>query len=235
MRSLGFFALLFSLAVPVSLRAQDGAMSVQLLGMVSFAFERPGLQVPKFTMHIGEDGLGSYQGEEAPPTSPYPGVSSLTAPIDRSFSISAATAHKIFALAHDLHNFNTACASKARNIADTGKKTLLYKGPDGEGSCTYNYSENKSVSQLTEIFLGISATMDTGRELDHLHRYDRLGLDAALASLAQQVSQGHALELGTIEATLRSIAADTDVMQRARTRADALLALVPADTRQTSP
>ena len=156
-------------------------------------------------------------------------------PIDRSFTLSAATTHKIFALAHELHHFNTPCASKANNNADTGKKTLSYKGPDGEGSCTYNFSENKSVVQLTELLQGIVETMDEGRGLDHLHRYDRLGLDAAIAFLAQQVTDGRALELGTIEATLRSIASDADVIQRVRTKADALLALIPGEMRQVGP
>ncbi len=40
--------------------------------------------------------------------------------------------------------FNIECASKAKNIADTGKKTLSYTGADGSGSCTYNYSDNKT-------------------------------------------------------------------------------------------
>lgn len=230
----GLLALLLGLAIPPFLHAQE-AVPARVPAAVSFAFERPGLVVPKFTMRVGEDGAGSYQGEQAPPVSPYPGVSSPAQPIDRGFTVSSATSRRIFALTRDLHNFTIVCASKARNIADTGKKTLVYKGPDGESSCSYNYSENKTVQELTGIFMGIAATMDEGRELDQLHRYDRLGLDAALTYLAQQVSAGHALELGTIEATLRSIAADADVMQRARTRANALLAQVPAEMRTAGP
>jgi hypothetical protein len=45
--------------------------------------------------------------------------------------------------------------------------------------------------------------------------------------LAQEVSAGHALEVGTIAASLRSITADPDVMERVRTRAGALLAQIP--------
>ncbi len=176
--------------------------------------------------------MGVYQGEEMPPPSRYPGVSTPAEPINRGFTVSSATAHKIFALARGLDKFNMACASKAKNIADTGKKTLVYKGSDGEGSCTYNYSESKGVTQVTAIFQGIAETMDTGRRLDHLHRYDRLGLDAALASLAEEVTAGRALELGTIEPTLRAIAADADVMTRARSKAAALLALIPAESSQ---
>jgi len=212
------------------MRAQE-AVPAPPPATVSFNFERPGLPVPRFTLRVGEDGSGSYRGEQAPPPSPYPGVSTRPDPIDRGIALTASTTGRIFALAHDLHNFNAACASKAKNIADTGKKTLLYQGPNGEGSCTYNYSENKSVGQLTEIFLGIAATLDQGRELDRLHRYDRLGLDAAIGFLAQQTSAGRALELGTIQATLRSIADDAEVMQRVRTRANALLALVPPEVR----
>ena len=73
--------------------------------------------------------------------------------------------------------------------------------------------------------------MDEGRKLDYLHRYDRLGLDAEIESFTREVSDGHALEMGTIAATLRSIADDPEVMQRVRTRASALLTLVPAQSR----
>jgi hypothetical protein len=202
---------------------------------VSFNFERHGAQVPRFTLRVSENGAGSYEGEEAPPASPYPGVSSKPDPIDRAFILSAATTAKIFSLAHDLHGFRMRCASGAKNIADTGKKTLTYKGPDGEGTCTYNYSESKGVTLLTEMFQGIAETMDEGRRLDQLHRYDRLGLDAAMASLAEEVAEGHALELGTIQATLRSIAGDSEVMERVRSRANKLLGMVPAGVRTSGP
>lgn len=227
-------AMLFAIAIPSSSRgySQDNGAPARPVATVSFAFERPGLTVPKFTLRVAEDGRGSYQGEEAPPPSRYPGVSSKPDPIDRSFTLSAATTHKIFGLARDAHSFNIQCDSKAKNLANTGKKTLSYKGADGEGSCTYNYSDNKSVTQLTEIVEDLAGTMDQGRQLDHLHRYDRLGLDAAINSLAEQVSGGHAPELGVIQPTLQSIATDTNLIQRVRTRANALLAMIPPELRE---
>ena len=45
--------------------------------------------------------------------------------------VSPMTVKKITNLAHELHNFTATCASKAKNIADTGKKRLSYIGPDG--------------------------------------------------------------------------------------------------------
>jgi hypothetical protein len=196
---------------------------------VAFAFERSGLPVPKYRMTIHDDGSAVYEGEEAPASGGTASVAALRPqPFRNLVTISPATSSRVFAIARKLNHFNTTCASKAKNIADTGTKTLSYSGPDGSGACTYNYSENKDVEALTEIVQGIAETMDQGRELDHLRRYDRLGLDSAITFLAQEVSEGRALEVGTIAASLRAIAADAEVMARVRTRANKLLTLVPA-------
>jgi hypothetical protein len=141
---------------------------------------------------------------------------------------------KIFGMTGALKQFHMECATKAKNVADTGAKTLTYRGPEGSGECSYNYSDNKTVRELTEVFQGIAETMDQGRELDHLHRYDRLGLDGAMETLAQEVTDGRALELGTIAGTLRSIAGDTEVMERVRVQASKLLSLLPPDTQRAS-
>ena len=103
--------------------------------------------------------------------------------------------------------------------------------PDVRSSCTYNSTENKDVQTLTDIFEGIAETLDEGRKLEYLHRFDRLGLDAEMESFSREVADGHAMELQAIADTLRSLAGDPDVMQRVRTRASALLTLVPAQTR----
>jgi hypothetical protein len=133
-------------------------------------------------------------------------------------------------MAAQLDHFNTVCASKAKNIADTGTKTITYAGPEGSGSCTYNYTEVKELASLTETFQGITETLDVGRQLDHLHRFDRLGLDAEMAYLKQEVTAGRALELQTIDETLRSIVQDADVMARVRARASAMLTqIAPAE------
>lgn len=204
-------------------------------GEVMFSFERPGLQVPRYHLEISENGLGSYGGEELPfsvdnsdtPPSPLPFDS-------KRFYVSPGTVTKIYALARSLNQFTIPCASMAKNIADTGKKTLIYIHlPDVRNSCTYNYTDNKDVQAITGIFQNIAETLDEGRKLDYLHRYDRLGLDAELVSFSREVADGHAIELQTIAETLSSLAGDPEVMQRVRTRASALLTLVPTQSHQT--
>jgi hypothetical protein len=202
---------------------------------VEFGFKRPGLSVPSYDFLLWENGAGQYRGEELPMsdghTDPPPSAQPF---VLMKFTVMPATVTKIYALARSLNHFNVACASNAKNVADTGTKTLEYIHPGMDrsvGSCTYNYTENKDIQTLTDIFEGIAATLDEGRKLDYLHRYDRLGLDAEMESFTREVSDGHAIELQVIVDTLRSLADDPEVMQRVRTRANALLTLVPAQTR----
>jgi hypothetical protein len=229
---------LVALAILPALFAQQAAQpkpvdsadqATPSIPVILFAFDRPGLPIPTYLMAIAQDGNGHYAGTEVPET---PGNSAPAVEpqsFGRPFSVAPATAERILGLARNLQDFNVTCASNAKNIADTGKKKLTYSGPDGHGSCTYNYSDNKDVQAVTGIFQGIAETMDLGRRLDLLHRFDRLGLDDAMAFLADEVSHGRALEVVTIAPTLRSIADDAEVMQRVRARAKALLALIPAD------
>lgn len=191
---------------------------------VSFQFDRIGLPVPHFLLKVREDGTGNYQAEQAARASSDSSVRGEAAQhIDRTIGLSGALTEKIFAAARTLDHFSITCASKAKNIADMGTKTLTYSGADGSGSCIYNYSENKTVAMLTEMFQGLAYTMDEGRKLDFLHRYDRLGLDAEMNNLVEEVEAGRALELGTISTTLASIADDTALIQRVRLHAAKLL------------
>ncbi len=197
---------------------------------VVFQFERVGLPVPKFTLRVAEDGTGRYEADQAEIPATLNSMRGQAAQhIDRTFHLTSATTGKIFKDARAANHFDIECASKAKNIADTGKKTLTYTGPDGSGSCTYNYSENKTIGALTEIFLAVAFTMDEGRRLEFLHRYDRLGLDAEMISLSQELEAGRALELGTIAPTLASLADDGALIQRVRLKAQKMLEQVSAD------
>jgi hypothetical protein len=197
---------------------------------VSFQFDRTGLPVPRFTLRLREDGTGRYEADQAEMAATATSMRGQAAQhIDRPINLTSGTTAKIFKAARAANHFNIECASKAKNIADTGKKTLSYTGADGSGSCTYNYSENKNIDTLTNTFLAIAYTMDEGRRLEFLHRYDRLGLDAEMISFSQELEAGRALELGIISPTLAVIADDTAVIQRVRLRAQKMLEQVAAE------
>jgi hypothetical protein len=204
--------------------AADSKADSKSRAEVSFQFDRIGLPVPHFTLRIREDGTGSYQADQAEIPAASTGTRGQAAQhIDRPINLSSTTVAKIFKAARGTDRFNIECASKAKNIADTGKKTLSYTGPDGSGSCTYNYSENKTIGSLTDILLAIAYTLDEGRKLDFLHRYDRLGLDAEMISFGEEYDAGRAMELQTITPSLASIANDNALIQRVRLKAQKML------------
>jgi hypothetical protein len=197
---------------------------------VSFHFERIGLPVPKFTLTVKEDGTGRYEADQAEMPATANSMRGQAAQhIDRPVVLTSGTVAKLFKDARSLNYFNLDCESKAKNVANSGKKTLSYSGPDGSGSCTYNYSENKTVETLTDRFQAIAYTMDEGRRFEFLHKYDRLGLDAEMISFSQEVDAGRAMELGTIAPVLGSLADDGALIQRVRLKARKMLEQVAAD------
>lgn len=190
---------------------------------VSYQMVREGLAVPRFKIVVREDGSGRYSGEEVVGEAVGGEEPATKSHVEREISIGATTTAKIFKAARAERMFNIACASRAKNIADTGAKMLSYSGPDGKGACEYNYSENKDVVMLTDLFLGIGTTIEEGRKLEFKRRFDHLGLDAELDTLTQSNEAGRAVELGTIVPVLRELAGDTELMQRVRLRAAKLL------------
>lgn len=207
--------------------AAPAATPVSSVPEVSFQFERIGLPVPRFTLAVHEDGTGTYQAQVASVSGSTDAVGQVNAsgpPVNRAIRLSPSTTETIFKTARSLDRFNIECASKAKNIADTGKKTLSYTGADGQGACRYNYSDNKSVAQLTSLFQAIAFTMDEGRKLEFLHRFDRLGLYSEMDSLGHEVEEKRALELGNIAPALKAIVSDEALMQRVREKAAKLLA-----------
>jgi hypothetical protein len=72
-------------------------------------------------------------------------------------------------------------------------------------------------------FQAIAETMQIGATLQHLHRFDRLGLDAEMDTLAAEAKEGNAIEMQNIAPTLQSIVDDERVIERVRRKAARLL------------
>ena len=194
-----------------------------------FHFEHPGLPVPEYTLSLHEDGTGTYSATyaAAPSSGSYYAPASMSASAaastNRPVTVSHATTVRLFEKVRATNHFQGGCESRQKNIANTGAKTLTYTGPDGTGTCTFNYTENKPIASVTETFQAIAQTLDEGRNLDLKHRYDRLGLDRELAALADAVHDGRAVEVAAIAPVLESLMNDTQVMERVRKRAAGLL------------
>lgn len=188
---------------------------------IRFQFENPQLPISHYSITLQENGDGHFHSDpgSAPPENPsdLPNEGQ-----DRSIKISPAATQRIFATARARKLFAAKCDFGA-HVAFTGKKELSYSGPEGQGSCQYNYSRDPQVQWVTSEMLGIAGTLEEGRRLELRHEHGRLGLDQELEMLSTMVSSGQALELGNIAPTLTAIVQDEAVLERAQRRARQLL------------
>jgi hypothetical protein len=211
--------------------AQVGAQSASPgAATIVYHFDRPGLPVPSYTFTVHEDGSGTFHATLEPLRAEGMGVApapatETTVPI----ILTAGTTAKLFEEVRGTDHFRNRCESKAKNVADTGSKTIDYDGPDGHASCTFNYTENKALKSITETFAAITETLEFGRRMEYDHRYDRLGLDAEMTLLVAAVKDKSALEVQTIAPTLKSIAMDGAVIERVRVAAGKLLQMAESN------
>ena len=191
---------------------------------VRFAYENKELQPARYTFVIDESGSGHFHSEPGDP--PPPDTHSyqhLAEALDRPVQLSKPIVDQIFSTARSEKFFAVPCEDSKHKIAFQGTKELSYQGPDGKGSCTYNWSKFDAVQKLTGLFESFAFTLEEGRRLAVEHKHDRLALDAELGSLMTALKEGRAIEVQSIQPVLEEIAEDDAVMDRARQRAKKLL------------
>jgi hypothetical protein len=89
----------------------------------------------------------------------------------------------LFDMAEKLNYFKTPIESGLK-VANTGKKTFRYEDGNGPGNeVSFNYSLNEIAQQLQDKFEQIGQSERAYIDLDRTVRYDRLGVNDALAEL----------------------------------------------------
>jgi hypothetical protein len=214
--ALAVLPLLFSTPLP----AQTGAQ-------IRFTYENPKLEPHKYVLVVGEDGTGNYHSEGSG-NSP-DGQSMASEPLDRPIHVSKAVRDSMFAAARKNKLFGKSCDDGGKNIAFQGTKTLEYEGPEGQGSCIYNWSKNAQIGKLTDQFEAIAATLDEGSKLQRQYDHGRLSLDSEMEILEQMVREGRAIEIENIAPLLQRLSGDEAVLQRVQRRAKTLLEGVPSE------
>ena len=212
--------------------AQNSALPADT-GRSVVTFDRvwPAAAPPRYTITVDSSGRGHYVSRDAADAAKTPeqagpeGASQADPDFELEFDLSPATRDLIFQLAKDANYFAGDYDYKAHRMADTGKKVLTYAGPGKTFQTTYNWSENKAIARLTRIFQGISNTIEHGRKLQFLKRFDRLGLEAELKGMEEMAQSGDLAEIQIIAPTLENIANDPNILNMARQRARRLLAL----------
>jgi hypothetical protein len=145
------------------------------------------------------------------------------ADVDRDIHVAKGFAQRAFATAHQHQLFASGCESHLK-VAFQGWKKISYKGMDGEGSCSFNYSKEKDIQGLGDSLVAVAAAIVEGARLETLLQHDRLGLDKETEFLVEAVGDGRVQQVCTIKGILQRLAEDPEVMDRVRKRAKLLLA-----------
>jgi hypothetical protein len=194
--------------------------------VVQVDFSNPDLTPSHWTLVLHPDGTGHFhsEGSNTPGKTPrsYDSVS-LTAPNqDRDIRLSAQFTGRVFQMARNHRWFNAECDSHMK-VAFQGWKKLSYTGPEGQGSCEFNYSNDKEIQALGDSLVAVANTILEGARLELFLLHDRLGLDQEMEYLTEAQDDGRVQQICTIRGILERLAQDPGVMERVRKKARLLL------------
>jgi hypothetical protein len=190
--------------------------------VVQVEFTDDELNPPHWTLTLHSDGSGHFTSQMGKPAEGKAAEIDASS-VDRDVQLSAGFATHVFQVAQRHRLFNEECESHLK-VAFQGWKKLSYTGPDGSGSCTFNYSKDKEIGELGDSFEAVAQTIVEGARLETLLQHDRLGLDKEMEYLIDAAGSGRAQEMGAIRQILLRLAEDDEVLERVRKRARLLLA-----------
>lgn len=212
MRAL-FLTMVLAAVAPVAFATDTALLRVD--------FSNPGLNPSQWTLEFHPDGSGHFRSQRgtAAPDDKY-----IEPPnIDRDVQVSAKFAAQAFQVAQHHKLFNTGCESHLK-VAFQGSKKLSYSGPQGMGSCEFNYSKDSEIQGLADSLIAVATTIIEGARLETLLQHDPLGLDKEIQNVQEAAGDGRAQQICSIREILERLSDDPAVMERVRKKAKALLA-----------
>ena len=206
-------------ALPLGVRAQDVPSPTPT---VVVDFSNPGISPSHWTLTLYRDGSGHFHSDRGKlPEGEH--LSEIDAPnVDREIQVNREFADRVFQAAQQHNWFNQDCESHLK-VAFQGWKKLSYSGPEGHGSCAFNYSKDKDIQALGDSLMGVAETLREGARLEMLLQHDRLGLDKEMEYLTEATKDGRMRQTCTIRGILERLEGDQEVLERVRKRAHALL------------
>lgn len=205
--------------VPLTLAAHAESAAV-----LRVDFSNPGLTPSQWTLEFHPDGTGHFRSERgnAAPANPR---TIEVANIDRDVRVSPKFAEHAFQVAKNHKFFRANCESHLK-VAFQGLKKLSFSGPNGEGSCEFNYSRDSDIQELGDSMVAVATTIIEGARLETLLQHDPLGLDQEIQNVQEAAADGRAQQICSIRDILERLSDDPAVLERVRKRAKALLVRV---------
>ncbi len=161
---------------------------------------------------IDSDGKGTYDSHKLD-----------DAPSPRPLQISPATTTQIFSLAGSLNHFRSLDLDTHHKVANMGLKTLTYDAGQESNRVQYNYTENRTARQLTEIFEKITNVEEQIVQLEYAMKYDHLSLPEDLLQIQEAMANNDYVEAALMVPTLEKISTNSHFMHLAQARAQDII------------
>ena len=189
--------------------------------MLRVDFSNPALTPSQWSIELRGDGSAHFHSDPGEKTATElhtiePGV------VDKDIQLSREFTDRMFEVVRRRRLRADECESHLK-VAFQGWKKITYAGPEGEGSCEFNYSKSKDIQEMGDSFVAVAATVVEGARLELLLQHDPLGLDQEMEFLKAAVSDGRVQQLCAIHPILAKLSNDPDVMERVRKQARMLL------------
>lgn len=204
---------LIALSLPILSHASDAAT-------ITFSLNFPNSDPEHYIISVTSDGHAHYEcsariSDQSEDRETY----------QTDFTLTDPTRTRIFELASQAHYFTGKVDSGNRKLAFTGAKKLVYTDGQRNNTADYNYSNVLAVQQLTALFQDLAATLEYGRHITYMHRYQKLALDDELKRMEDQARRGELAELQAVKPILQQIYDDGSVLNVVRARAQRIMEL----------
>ncbi len=150
-------------------------------------------------------------------------------PAPRPLQISADTTARIFSLAESLHYFHSVDLESHHRVANMGLKTLTYESGTDINRVQYNYTENRTAQQLTDLLEQIGNVEEQIRQLEYDMKYDHLSLPEALRQIQVGLNEHNYVEGALMIPTLEKISSNPRFMHLAQSRAREIMQRIQED------
>ena len=193
---------------PPSVFAQAGGVPAKLIYSRTFKGSTP----EYLLITVDSKGSGAFEGHK---------LDEAASP--RPFQLSSATTERIFALAGQLHNFQSVDLDSHRKVANLGLKTLAYQRGEDVNRVVFNYTENRIARELVNVLEAVGAVEEHIATLEFEMKYDPLSLPQELLQIQVELTSKSLADPEMLLPTLEKIAHGSHFLHLAQDRAQQLI------------
>jgi hypothetical protein len=197
---------------PASIFPQTAGVSPKLTYSRTFKGSTP----EYLLITVDSKGLGAFEGHKLD-----------EAPSPRPFQLSAGTTERIFALAKQLHNFQSVDLDSHKKVANLGQKTFTYQQGEDVNQVVFNFTEDRTARELVDIFESVGTVEQHIAALEFGMKYDPLSLPQELLQIQIELNKKSLADPQLLLPTLEKIVHGSRFLHLAQVRAQQIIERTP--------